>query len=318
MTDFFTMLPGETAAPVPPGPVLSTGSVGVRRVYRFILWAYDEAPGLVRSVAPGDVRRAAYVGDVLGNFDKVLWVHNEGQDLFMYPRLAERAPDSASHTGEMLDQHQQIRRHIQNLEPLRKRWMQTADAATSHELAAGYEGLQGILSEHLRREVTEVMPAVDRVMTEEELKEMIQHGVRQHDKKFLVTYLGMVLATNPPDDRRAIYSSMRSRPQSASATASSAAGYTAGSTPRSSRDGRSPRRCSGPALGSVVFPYRRIAPTPDLPRVGTRRNPRLHRRETRLPCPPRQRARVAPVDAQEPSTECDAGETTSATGGASK
>jgi len=205
MTDFFTMLPGETAAPVPPGPVLSTGSAGVRRVYRVILWAYDEAPGLVRSGAPGDMSRAAYVGEVLGNFDKVLRIHNQGQDLFMYPRLAERAPETAPHAGQMLDHHQQILEHIHNLDPLRRHWMQTADAASRDELSAGYEALRGILSEHLRREVTEVMPAVDRVMTEEELKEMIQHGVRQHDKKFLVTYLGMVLATNPPEDRREIF-----------------------------------------------------------------------------------------------------------------
>ena len=34
---------------------------------------------------------------------------------------------------------------------------------------------------------------------------MIQHGVSQHDKKFLVTYLGMILATNPPEDRREIF-----------------------------------------------------------------------------------------------------------------
>ena len=50
----------------------------MQRIHRFFLWAYDEAPGLVRSVAPGDTDRAAYVGEVLGNFDKVLHVHHEG------------------------------------------------------------------------------------------------------------------------------------------------------------------------------------------------------------------------------------------------
>jgi hypothetical protein len=205
MTDFFTMLPGETAAPVPPGPALSTGSTGIRRVHRFLLWAYGEAPGLVRSAAPGDTARSGYVGEALGNFDKVLLVHQEGQDLFMYPQLTERVPDSAPHVEQMLEHHKQIRERVQSLEPVRKRWMQTADAADREELALGYEGVRAVLQEHLRREVTEVMPAVDRVVTEAELMEMIQHGVRQHDKKFLVTYLGMVLATNPPEDRRAIF-----------------------------------------------------------------------------------------------------------------
>jgi hypothetical protein len=205
MTDFFTMLPGETAAPVPPGPVLSSGSVGLRRVHRFLLWAYGEAPGLVRSSAPGDTSRSSYVGEVLGNFDKVLLIHQEGQDLFMYPQLAERSPASASHVEQMLDHHRQIQELVQGIEPVRKRWMQTADAKDREVLARGYEDVQSVLKEHLRREVTEVMPAVDRVLTEEELKAMIQHGVKQHDKKFLVTYLGMILATNPPEDRRQIF-----------------------------------------------------------------------------------------------------------------
>lgn len=72
MADFFTAHPGETAAPLPPGPILCTGSAGMRRVHRFFLWAYDEAPGLVRSTDAGDTARAAYVGEVLGNFDGVL------------------------------------------------------------------------------------------------------------------------------------------------------------------------------------------------------------------------------------------------------
>ena len=63
MTDFFTMQPGETAAPLPPGPVLCTGTAGMRRIHRFFLWAYDEAPGLVRSVGAGDTARARYLGD---------------------------------------------------------------------------------------------------------------------------------------------------------------------------------------------------------------------------------------------------------------
>lgn len=205
MTDFFTMHPGETAAPVPPGPVLSSGSTGIRRVHRFLLWAYGEAPNLVRSTTPGDTSRAAYVGEVLGNFDKVLLIHQEGQDLFMYPQLAERAPASAPHVEQMLDHHRQVRERIKSIEPVRQRWMHTARAEEREVLGQGYEEVLSILNEHLRREVTEVMPAVDRVVTEEELKAMVQHGVRQHDKKFLVTYLGMILATNPPDDRREIF-----------------------------------------------------------------------------------------------------------------
>jgi hypothetical protein len=205
MTDFFTMQPGETAAPLPAGPILCGGTAGMRRIHRFFLWAYEEAPGLVRSAAAGDTARAAYVGDVLGNFDKVLHIHHEGEDLLMYPPMKERAPACALHVAQMLEQHRQVTQRLEAIEPLRLRWMQTADAETGSELAARYEDLKAVLNIHLRREVTEVMPVVDRVLTEKEMKTAAQHGIDQLDKKFLVGYLGMVLATNPPADRREMF-----------------------------------------------------------------------------------------------------------------
>lgn len=205
MTDFFTMQPGETAAPLPPGPVLCTGTAGMRRIHRFLLWAYDEAPGLVRSAAPGDTGRAAYVGEVLGNFDMVLHIHHEGEDLLMYPPLGERAPACALHIGQMLAQHRQVTDRLKVIEPLRLKWMATADAETGKELAERYEDLSAVLNVHLRREVTEVMPAVDRVMTEKEMNGVGQHGINQVDRKFLVGYLGMVLATNPPADQKELF-----------------------------------------------------------------------------------------------------------------
>ncbi|ADX72274.1 hemerythrin domain-containing protein [Pseudarthrobacter phenanthrenivorans] len=205
MTDFFTMQPGETAAPLPPGPVLCTGTAAMRRIHRFFLWAYDEAPGLVRSVQPGDTKRAAYVGEVLGNFDKVLHVHHEGEDLLMYPQLEQRAPACALHVAQMLEQHRQVTQRLESIEPVRLRWMETADAEAGNELAERYADLSGVLNVHLRREVTEVMPVVDRVMDQKEMEGVGQHGIEQFDKKFMVAYLGMVLATNPPQDRKELF-----------------------------------------------------------------------------------------------------------------
>lgn len=205
MTDFFTMQPGETAAPLPPGPVLCTGTAAMRRIHRFFLWAYDEAPGLVRSVSPGDTARAAYVAEVLGNFDKVLHVHHEGEDLLMYPQLEQRAPACALHVGQMLEQHRQVTQRLEAIEPVRLRWMESADPETGADLAGRYEDLKAVLNVHLRREVTEVMPVVDRIMDQKEMEGVGQHGIDQFDKKFMVAYLGMVLATNPPADRKELF-----------------------------------------------------------------------------------------------------------------
>lgn len=83
--------------------------------------------------------------------------------------------------------------------------METADSEAGNELAERYADLSGVLNVHLRREVTEVMPAVDRVMDQKEMEGVGQHGIEQFDKKFMVAYLGMVLATNPPQDRKELF-----------------------------------------------------------------------------------------------------------------
>lgn len=109
------------------------------------------------------------------------------------------------HIGQMLEQHRQVTQRLEEIEPLRLRWMETADAEDGKELAERYEALSAVLNVHLRREVTELMPVVDRVMTEKEVKGVGQHGIDQFDKKFLVSYLGMVLATNAPADRKELF-----------------------------------------------------------------------------------------------------------------
>ncbi|MCQ6269204.1 DUF3375 family protein [Pseudarthrobacter sp. R1] len=105
----------------------------------------------------------------------------------------------------MLEQHRQVTQRLENIEPVRLSWMETADAETGQELAERYEDLKAVLDVHLRREVTEVMPAVDKVMTQKEMKAAAEHGSRQVSNKFLVGYLGMVLATNPPVDRKELF-----------------------------------------------------------------------------------------------------------------
>lgn len=123
----------------------------------------------------------------------------------MYPPLAARAPGCALHVAQMLEQHRQVTHRLESIEPLRLRWMEMADADVGRELAAHYEDLKSVLNVHLRREVTEVMPVVDRVLTEKELEEGAKHGIDQLDKKFLVGYLGMVLSTNPPQDQKEMF-----------------------------------------------------------------------------------------------------------------
>ena len=51
----------------------------------------------------------------------------------------------ALHVAQMLEQHRQVTQRLEAIEPLRLRWMQTADAETASELAARYEDLKACL-----------------------------------------------------------------------------------------------------------------------------------------------------------------------------
>jgi len=170
--------------------------------------------------------------------------------------IHSRVPACALHVAQMLEQHRQVTQRLENIEPLRLRWVETADADVGRELAERYEDLKAVLNVHLRREVTEVMPVVDRVPTEKEMPEAGKQGIDQLDKKFLVGYLGMVLSTNPPQDQKEMFKEIPAR--SDSATASWAAGCTGNSKRHSSRDARFPKRCSlrgcSPTVGKSRLP----------------------------------------------------------------
>ncbi len=64
----------------------------------------------------------------------------------------------------------------------------------SEDLAARYQSLSTLLKTHLRREVTEVTQAVEKVLTEKEMAAMAGLGVDAFDKKDVLAYVGMIMA----------------------------------------------------------------------------------------------------------------------------
>lgn len=203
MSDFFSMQPGEVAAPVPDGPALCQATEGMKRIHRAILWSYDEAPGLARSARQGDVARSSYVGGALRTFDRLVHVHHEGEDLYMYPQLRTRAPACALHIEQMLIQHAAVRDQLDAIAPVRDAWAHSADAAQGEQLATLYAQLSATLKVHLRREVTEITPAVEKVLTAKEFEQLASHGMGEFEKKVILAYLGIILAANPPEERKA-------------------------------------------------------------------------------------------------------------------
>lgn len=207
MTEFYVSHPGETPPPVPDGPPLCTASYDMRMLHNGLLWCYERAAGLVREVAPGDTARSGYVGRWLGDLDATLHSHHETEDAYLWDRLAQRAPACALHVTQMKTHHEQVQALLHEAGPLLTTWAASADPATGAQLADAYERMLTVLRVHLRREVVEVMPVADRVITAAELKELGDHSIGSVPKRRLMPQMGMFLQGSPPHERKEFFAS---------------------------------------------------------------------------------------------------------------
>jgi hypothetical protein len=204
MTDFYTAAPDETAPPVPDGPKLCNGSE-MRILHNAFLWSYGRAPGLIRGVAAGDTGRSSYVGQWLADLNASLHVHHEGEDELLWSRLEQRAPACALHVAQMRAQHTTVQAQLAEADALLTEWSRTADAATGERLAAAYEQILATLKVHLRREVVEVVPVAEKVMTKEEWAQLGEHGIGAIPRSRMLPQLGFLLASSPERERKAFW-----------------------------------------------------------------------------------------------------------------
>jgi hypothetical protein len=203
----YVSLPGETAPPVPDGPKLCNGDE-MRILHNAFLWGYQEAPGLVRGVTAGDTVRSEYVGQWLADLDATLHTHHESEDEFLWAKLEQRAPACALHVAQMRAHHASVGELLEEAGPLLGNWRTTADPATGGQLADAYERMLDVLKVHLRREVVEVIPVAEKVVSAQEWEAMGEHSMSAIPKSRLLPQLGMLLANATPTDRKSFYATM--------------------------------------------------------------------------------------------------------------
>jgi hypothetical protein len=180
----------------------------MRILHNAFLWGYEAAPGLVRGTPPGDMARSEFVGQWLADLDATLHTHHESEDEFLWDKLEQRAPTCALHVGQMRAHHAQVAELLEEAGPLLARWRATGDPAIGEQLADAYERMLGVLKVHLRREVVEVVPVAERVVTTEEWTAMADHSVGVIPKSRLLPQLGMLLANSTPVDRQNFFAGM--------------------------------------------------------------------------------------------------------------
>jgi hypothetical protein len=194
--DFYVAAPGETAAPVPDGPRLCQGD-DMRVVHDMFLWGYARAPGLVRGVVAGDTARSELVGQWLGDLDATLHVHHESEDTLLWDRIEGRAPGCALHVGQMRAHHARVQELLHEAEPLLAAWRRTADTEVGGRLADAYERILAVLTVHLRREVVEMVPVAERVLTQQEWDQLGEHSMKAIPRSRLMPQVGFMITASP-------------------------------------------------------------------------------------------------------------------------
>ena len=121
MVDFYVSAPGETAPPIPDGPQLCSGGE-MRILHNVFLWAYEQAPILIRGVRAGDTVRSEFVGQWIADIDATLHVHHESEDALLWGKLEQRAPACALHVGQMRAHHAQVQELLNEAGPLLASW----------------------------------------------------------------------------------------------------------------------------------------------------------------------------------------------------
>ncbi|MEW2470495.1 hemerythrin domain-containing protein [Streptomyces sp. NPDC046994] len=168
----------------------------LRREFRLL-------PGLIRSVQPGDTRRAEVVGAHAALMCAVLHGHHEGEGLLLWPRLVERGgAEAAAVVPTMAEQHHTIENHYAQATRLLGGWRSTGRG--SEALADAFDELTTALEEHMALEEKVILPLAEKHLTAKEWHGLGEHGMEAVPKNVLPLVFGMAMYEGDPEVIKAV------------------------------------------------------------------------------------------------------------------
>jgi hemerythrin-like domain-containing protein len=189
------------AEPRPTGEHVDTWEMVV--VHRSFRREFRLLPGVIRTVAAGDVQRAEYVGDHLEMLTTGLHHHHTGEDELLWPKLLDRVGNlNADLVQRMESQHEQVAKLLHRVGELLPRWRARAEADVRDELAKTLEDASIVLDRHLEEEENEILPLVSTYVTNAEWQALGERGkasIPKGAKGFIA--LGSILQDATPDER---------------------------------------------------------------------------------------------------------------------
>lgn len=168
----------------------------LRREFRLL-------PNLIRSVTPGDTRRAEVVGAHAALVCAILHGHHEGEDLLLWPKLVERGgAEAAAIVPTMEQQHHAIEGAYTEVTGLLDGWRSTGQGGEA--LADVFERLTTALVEHMALEEKEILPLTEKHLTAKEWHQLGEHGRAAAPKKVVPLIFGMTMYEGDPEVIKAL------------------------------------------------------------------------------------------------------------------
>ena len=150
------------------------------------------AGGVVRRVAPGDVRRAAVVDDHLDFLTMSLHHHHTVEDDHLWPLLLQKVPDELAPVVHLMEsQHAGVDAALQGITEARRAFRAAALPADRDRLADLLDDLHTALVEHLEAEETRLLPIAARALTQQEWDAMGEAGRAGTPRRFTLLVFGM-------------------------------------------------------------------------------------------------------------------------------
>lgn len=152
------------------------------------------APGLVRAVEAGDIRRAEVVADHLDFMAAMLHHHHEGEDRVLWPVLLPRVPEAVAPALLALEaDHAGIAETQTRVTSALTRWRAGAGAEDREALARALDEFLVQVMEHLAAEETNALPLCASLLSPAEWHRLGQEGMAGLPKRQLPLALGTLM-----------------------------------------------------------------------------------------------------------------------------
>ena len=150
-------------------------------------------PSLVRAVRGGDMDRVKIVADHLELLNRVLTHHHHGEDVYLWPKLLDRAMREAVPVVETMEnQHAALQELDGDLDAAVGVWRETGSSASAETAAVILEELSAVLEEHMAAEEAQALPLVEKYITVAEWQEMVRSETRYLEPVLVPLVFGLM------------------------------------------------------------------------------------------------------------------------------